>query len=160
MKELIAAAMVAICFVLAVPSAAEPDYRAEIGLHVIDPCLMSSAVRAARTIPGIPLEQAFRLVAVLNRIHVERVTENTLPMVRGLSRDARLAIYDFARNRCITGASHPGQRLGTPLPRRPRQRERRSGSARSIVQVRQPPADHIAPPGNIHRRAVGAEAPT
>lgn len=116
MKKLIAMAMVAVSLAAAASSAAGPDYRAEIALHVIDPCLMSAAVRTARTVRGMPLEEAFRLVAVLNRAHVEHVTEGTLPMVRGLSRDARLAIYDFARNECVAGAlwraPHPRGRQG------------------------------------------------
>ena len=104
MKKLIATAMAAVSLAAAASSVAGPDYHAEIALHVIDPCLMSTAVRIARTDRGMPLEVAFRLVTVLNRAHVEHVTGGTLPMVRGLSRDARLAIYDFSRNECVAGA--------------------------------------------------------
>lgn len=124
MKALIAATTTAVSLVVASSPAAEPDYCAEIELHVVDPCLMSFALRTARTDRSMPLEEALRLAKALNRAHVERLVEVTLPTVRGLSRDARLAIYDFARNECVTGASHAARGFGTQLPRRPRRCER------------------------------------
>ena len=89
--------------VLAVGTARAIDYRHEVDLHVIEPCI-EAALRDAGGVSGLSEREAIDLLKILNERDWEGVRRTTIPLVTGRSDAARAAAYVYAREQCIRSA--------------------------------------------------------
>ena len=98
----------ALC-VAVISSARAQDYRAEVEQHVIDPCYMGAAIRAANN-TGASVDLVLRTMKIMNADSLARMFNVVVPVVSGKPLSSRMAIYKFALANCLRGARNARNR--------------------------------------------------
>lgn len=98
------AAMLAAVLVLGANAAGARDYRSEIMVHVVDPCILEFAKRQA--VPGIEPE---KLVELVKPVPPEKLNRLVAGLNRLMDTDplfvTRMTLYKLVLRKCLAGVT-------------------------------------------------------